>query len=164
MTRAVRFVCAMTLGLANSACKSNEPPSTDKVSTSTLQPGPVRHDELSPDLVARITQLHDTFQDVDPTPLSKWLDDFKRDQDPVREIRIYEAMARAYTAYCGGRDLTADAKREVYGVVLQRSGESDDDVLKHLKLKSLSIDDAKAILKLYDIPPAPITVTTSPTP
>jgi len=152
----MRIPLLLVLASYTAACQSREPSITEQVSPSTLRLAPIRHDELSQELVARITKLHDTFQDVDPTPLSKWLDDFKQDQHPDREVEIYEAMARAYTAYCRGRDLTADAKREVYGVVIQRSAESDADVLNHLKLKSLSVDDAKAILKLYDMPPAPI--------
>jgi hypothetical protein len=123
-----------------------------------LRPGPLRHDELSADLVARITRLHDTFAEVDPTPLSKWIDDFKHDEHPDREVRIYEAMGRAYTAYCTNHPLTADAKREVYGVVLARSAAPDEEALKSVTLQQLSIDDARDIVRLYDQPPAPVIV------
>jgi hypothetical protein len=32
----------------------------------------------------------------------------------------------------------------------------------NLRIKVITIEDAKAILKLYDMPPAPITVSPSP--
>jgi hypothetical protein len=106
----------------------------------------------------RLKKLQETFAEVDPSPLEKWVDDFKRDQDPEREIRIQEAMATAYSAYCSGRSLTLAAKRDVYQVVLLRSGAADAEVLSHIKLSTLSLDDAKAVLKLYPMAPAPITV------
>jgi hypothetical protein len=161
-TRLLVVVHVVTCLMSSVGCKSNEPSHTAKVEPSQLQPGPIRHEELSPDLVARITKLHDTFQEVDPTPVSKWIDDFKRDQHPEREIEIYEGMARAYAAFCRGRALSVDAKREVYGVVIQRSAAQDDDVLNNIQLKVLTLDDVKAILKLYDVPPNPIRVTTTP--
>jgi hypothetical protein len=110
----------------------------------------------------RIRKLQQTFSEVDPMPLEKWVDDFKRDKDPDREIRIYEGMAEAYTAYCSGRQLTLQAKQDVHQVVLLRSGAPDAQVLPQLTLKVLSVDDAKEILKLYKVPPAPITVSTVP--
>jgi hypothetical protein len=152
----------LSLFLLFAGCNSNQQPKTNGVDPAKLQPGPVQHETLSSELTARITKLHDTFNEVDPSPLSKWMDDFMRDQHPEREVEIYEGMARAYTTFCTGRNLTLDAKREVYGVVMQRSATSDAEVLKNLGIKVITIEDAKAILKLYDMPPAPITVSPSP--
>jgi hypothetical protein len=123
-----------------------------------LTPGPIRHDPLNAGQIERITKLHDAFREVDPTPQTKWLDDFKRDQHPDREIQIYEGMAEAYTAYCASRSLSIDAKRDVYQVVLLRSGAPDDDVLKQVKPKVLTRKDITEILVLYKIPPTPVVV------
>jgi hypothetical protein len=71
-------------------------------------------------------------------------------------------MADAYSAYCAGKALTPSAKQEVFQVVLARSAAPDDVVLRSLKLKVLSLDDAKAILKMYKMPPAPVTVSPEP--
>ena len=158
MRRASPYAGLLICCVAVASCKSHEGRRIEQVAPSKLRPGPIRHDELPADLVARITKLHDTFQDVDPTPLAKWLDDFKRDEHPDREVEIYEAMARAYTEYCRGRTLTEDAKREVYGLVIARSAAPEDEVLKSVTLKHLSIEDARGLLELYDRPPAPITV------
>src|SRR5262245_17247039 len=62
------------------------------VDPAKLQPGPVRHEQLSADQLERIKKLQQTFREVDAMPLEKWVDDFKRDADPDREIRIYEGM------------------------------------------------------------------------
>lgn len=141
---------------------STQPSPSQQIDPTKLRPGPVRHEQLSADQMERIKKLHQTFHEVDSSPLEKWVDDFKRDANPDREIRIYEGMAEAYTAYCAGRDLTLQAKQDVYRVVLLRSGAPDAEVLPHLKLNALSMDDAKEILKLYKDAPAPITVTQVP--
>jgi len=145
------------------ACKDGKEPSQKAwIDPAHLQPGPVQHEQLTAAQVERIKKLQQTFSEVDPNPLEKWVDDFKRDHDPEREIRIYEGMAAAYGAYCTGRTLTPLAKKDVYQVVLLRSGAPDAEVLPRLKLSTLSVDDAKEILRLYQMPPAPITVSTSP--
>ena len=131
----------------------------ETVQASELKPGPIRHDELSAAQIERLTKLHETFRDVDPTPLAKWIDDFKRDANPEREISIYEAMAHAYSAYCTGRNLGLDAKGDDYRVVLARSMAPDEQVLKTVRLQALSLEDAKEILKNYDTPAEPISVT-----
>jgi hypothetical protein len=45
--------------------------------------------------------------------------------------------------------------------VLLRSGAPDAEVLRQLELTTLSLDDAREILKLY--PMAPLLITVSPT-
>jgi hypothetical protein len=143
-------------------CKSEEPAKNVRVDPSTLQPGPVQHEAVSQDVIARIMRLHETFKEVDASPLSTWLDNFKRDQNPEREVEIYEAIARAYTGFAAGRQLSLEAKREVYGVLIQRSAATDDDVLVNIEVKAITLDDVKALLKLYDRPAAPIRITPSP--
>lgn len=124
----------------------------------TVQPGPIRHDTLSVDQEQRIKQLKETLRDADPSSLAQWLDDFKRDQDPEREIRVFEGMAQAYTAYCNPRSLTSRAKQEVLQVLAARSEAPEGEVLQHLSLKVLSLAAAKDILRLYKQAPEPITV------
>ena len=72
------------------ACRTkSEPAGTlGRADGATLAPGPIRHETLTPDQMKRIAVLQTTFGDVDPTPLEKWVDDFKRDRDPDREIAI----------------------------------------------------------------------------
>lgn len=165
----VRFTvlaCATVL----CACRSSNPSESRGASSSEtqwidpakLQPGPVQHDQLTREQIERIKKLSQVFSEVDPTPPSKWIDDFKRDRDPERELRIYESMAAAYSAYCTGRNLTPEGKREVYQVVLLRSGAPDDEVLKRVQLKVLTVADAKDILALYQAPPAPVIAIPAP--
>jgi hypothetical protein len=157
------LIALMACSASLLACKEGDQPSQKTwIDPAHLQPGPVQHQRLTDVQVERIKTLQHTFREVDPTPLEKWVEDFKRDVDPEREIRIYEGMATAYGAYCAGRTLTLAAKKDVYQVVILRSGAPDVEVLPRLKLSTLSLDDAKDILKLYPMAPAPVTVSTSP--
>jgi hypothetical protein len=153
-----RLAVVVVLVLASAgACKSRKS-GTQWIDPNQLTACPIRHAALAPSQVERLEALQRTFADVDPTPPEKWIEDFQHDQNPEREILIYEAMARAYRSYCEGKTLSLTAKEDVYRVVLLRSGAPEAEVLPRLKLKELTMADAKEILRLYTAPPAPIRV------
>ena len=116
-----------------------EPNTREWVDPAQLKAGPIRHEALKEKQLERVTYLQSVFREVDPTPLEKWIEDFRRDENP-------------------DRDLSIAAKKEVYGVVLMRSGAPDAEVLKHLNLKKLTLQDAKEIMALFSTEPAPIRV------
>ena len=89
----------------------------------------------SPWVVTNTGSSTSTFADVDGTPLEKWIDDFKRDRDPEGSIRIWEDMQVAYKRYLDGRDLSLEARKEVYKVVLFRSMASEQDVLSRIEFR-----------------------------
>ena len=108
--------------------------------------------------VERLRELRQTFKEVDSSSLEKWIDDFRRDADPDREIAIWEAMAQAYRTYSSQRQLSPAGKADLFGLLLMRSGGSDSFVLSNMHLSVLSTADAKDILRLYQAVPAPIQV------
>jgi len=95
----------------------------------------------------RVRRLQAVFIEVDGQSVEQWVDNFKRDLNPDRELDIWEAIAKAYTAYCSKRTLSPEAKREVYKVVLLRSMAPESDVLERLELKVLTKDDAVAVMQ-----------------
>lgn len=117
------------------------------VDPKTLQPGPIQRNKLSDEQMARIREIRSTFAEVDSSTMEKWVDDFKRDANPDRELEVWERMSKAYKSYCTGRTLSLIAKKDVFGVVLLRSSASEQDVLKHVQLKELSRDDAVEVMK-----------------
>jgi len=118
-----------------------------RLETKSLKPGPIRHGSLTETQLARIRTLRGTFREVDEQPLEEWIDNFKRDLDPDRELRVWEQMAKAYQGFCDKRQLSREAKKEVYRVVLQRSMTPEREVLQRLRLKELSSEDAKEIMR-----------------
>lgn len=147
------FVVALSI-ISCSANISSESQKTDVqqgtvewVDADLIQSGPIRQESLTEEQLRRIHKVYDVFAEVDGQPLEVWIDNFKRDLDPDKELDIWERMAAAYSQYCEDRALSIEAKREVYGIVLLRSMASENDVLRHIELKILSTSDAKEIMK-----------------
>ena len=153
---AIISLLACLTGCGDSSTTSES--SVEWINTNQIQRGPIQHDALPDDLLARIKAVHETFADVDETPLEKWIDDFKRDLDPESNIRIWEDTQIAYNSYCKDRNLTLEVRKEVFKIVLLRSMMSDNDVLERLELKHVSLDDVQIILAAYPSEPKPIDV------
>jgi len=67
------------------------------IDPANVEPGPIRHAELPPDLLKRASALEPVFADVYPVTHEKWIEGFRRDAHPEREIAIWEQIAVAYT-------------------------------------------------------------------
>ena len=94
------------------------------IDPSKLTPGEVRHQSLTDSQISRITELQQTFKEVDPTPLEKWIDDFKREQDPDREIAIWGSIVSPYRKFASSEGVDLAMKNEAFGLLLMRSGGS----------------------------------------
>ena len=130
--------------------KRSQQPQLQRVDPVTLKPGPIRHEQLSREQLERIAKLHRIFSEVDSSPLEKWIDNFKRDMDPDSELALWERMAKAYAGYCSRRNLSLDAKQDVYQVLLLRSTTPDaEKVLEYLNLKVLTPAEARDVMKLF---------------
>ena len=122
---------------------------TQTVNAADLKPNEIQHERLSEEQVRRIARLHEIFAEVDSSSLEKWIDNFKRDQDPDLEIAIWERIAKRYTDYCSQRNLSLDAKDDVFQTLVLRSMTSDEEQVKKLKLKALSLEEARKIMREY---------------
>lgn len=97
----------------------------------------------------RIHKLRDTLAEVYHSPVEKWVDNFKRDADPDKELAVWEKIAAGYTRYCSKRLLSIEAKKDVFQLLLLRSMAPEREVLNHIKLKTLTVDEAKETLKEF---------------
>lgn len=154
---------AIFAAFAVASCSSarQEEPTTESAANGTggnvewievdkIQPGPTVHETLTDEQMAHIKALQKVFFEVDGQPVEQWVDNFKRDLNPDRELAIWERMATAYGDYCASReDLTIDVKKEVYKIVLLRSMAPPDEVLSRIELKHLSKDEAQDIMRGY---------------
>jgi hypothetical protein len=119
------------------------------VDPASLKPGPIKHQGLSPKQMERIYKLRDTLAEVEHSSIEKWIDNFKRDANPDKELAIWERIADGYARYCSKRLLSIDAKKDVFQLLLLRSMASEKEVLNHIKLKTLTVDEAKETLKEF---------------
>jgi hypothetical protein len=129
--------------------KGQEPKDAQLADLAPLKPGPARHQGLSPNQMERIYKLRDTLADVEHSPIEKWVENFKRDANPDKELAIWERIADSYTRYCSKRPLSVEAKEDVFQLLLLRSMASEQEVLNHIKLKTLTVGEAKETLKEF---------------
>jgi len=122
---------------------------TQWIDPSKLKPGPIRREALTSEQMDRIAALQKVFVEIDGQTTEQWVNNFKRDFDPDSELAVWERMARAYERYCDSKEMSLDAKEEVYRVVLLRSMASQEDVLSRLDLSIISKQDAKDIMANY---------------
>jgi hypothetical protein len=154
---ALLVTTAFLLGGCDRSSSSTEP-RTQWIDPNNLEARPVRHASLTDEQMVRVRRVQKVFSEVDPSPVEKWVDDFKRDLNPERELSIWEGMATAYETFTASKSLALEAKKEVFQVVLLRSAAAEDDVLKRLELKFLTVKDAREVMSLFSAKPEPIKV------
>jgi hypothetical protein len=130
----------------------------DTIDPRTLKPSPIRHEELAPTLVERIRAFESVFADVYPITHQQWVEGFQRDRNPEIEIAKWEHIAEAFAQFTSGGDLSMDARKEAFGLLLFRAGATAELTLGRAKLKYLTHEQARTLVYLYTAPPQPIVV------
>jgi hypothetical protein len=98
------------------------------------------------------------FAEVDPSSHEVWIDGFKRDLNPEREIAIWEAMAAAYQTFTNRHTLDLACRKEAFGLLLTRSGADEEATLSKQKLQHLTPAQAQELVRLYSAEPQPIQI------
>src|SRR5947209_18336965 len=88
-------------------------------SVDEIKPGPIRHQELPPALVARIEWLRLTLEEVYPQSMAEWLDGFQRDVNPEPEVVWWERLAHCYVEYSQGQELDPREKQAAFRVIIK---------------------------------------------
>lgn len=97
----------------------------------------------------RIYKLRDALAEVERSPIEKWVDNFKRDADPDKELVVWEKIVDGYSRNCSKRPLSIEAKEDIFQLLLLRSMAPEQEVLNQIKLKTLTVDEAKETLKEF---------------
>lgn len=87
---------------------------------------------LTPEQVERIKAFRQTFAEVFPGELEEALENFRRDQNPEREILVWEKMAEEYKRQVGGCK-SHDKRRDLFHRILQASMEESPLVVEPLR-------------------------------
>ena len=119
---AVETVEAAELGLIGNASSDSVIVGTGfmrpkRLRIDQLKPGPIRHPDLSPLMIARIASLHSTLDEVYPQSLETWLDGFQRDTHPEREVAWWERVARCYVEYSRRLELNPQQRQAAFKVI-----------------------------------------------
>lgn len=93
--------------------------SPPEVNIDELKPSSVRQDSLSPAQLKDIETIHATFSAVYPVSLNESIKNFKRDQNPDREIQIWMKMVETYKSLTkSGKYPAIEQREEVFSVLL----------------------------------------------
>jgi Glu-tRNA(Gln) amidotransferase subunit E-like FAD-binding protein len=68
---------------------------------------------------------------------------------PDKEIAVWERIAENYAKYTSQRELSLEAKEDIFQTLLMCSMASDEETIKSLKLKVLSQDEARKMCKEF---------------
>lgn len=109
-----------------------------------LERGPVLHTELDPSLLDRATIIHHVFHGLLTRDLSETLEDFRREEDPEEEIRLWESMA-AFFLGSAPSHLDDRRRRAVAYALLAASLGSRDQVIHYLD--PFPHDEAEALAR-----------------
>jgi hypothetical protein len=153
------LVILLIFGGTSCSAPTNSP--SDEAETakiSELEPGPIRHEQLTAEQLTRIQKIHETFREVNDASLEETIENFKRDVNPETEIVVWEQIAEAYTKYTSSHKLALEEKKAVYEILLLRSLAPEEMVLENLKTDIFSEEQAKEMMSYYEGEPEPITV------
>jgi hypothetical protein len=68
----------------------------ESIDPEALQYGPPIHEKLPPDLVGRIRLVRAALLAVYPGSMANWLDGFRRDSHPAKEVMVWEHMTACF--------------------------------------------------------------------
>lgn len=113
---------------------------------------------LTPEQSKRIILFSKILHEAHPYPLEKYIDGFKRDRNPEREILIWENIAKAYLKSTQSTLVSLEQKKAIFELLLLRSNKSKRSIMANISESILTRKQVKTILKCYNIKPAPIVV------
>lgn len=124
-------------------------PGTFSVNPELLKKGPIQHEILTEELEKRIRGCFARLAEVDRTPIENLLEDFKRDQNPEKEIMVWEAVADGYEEFLKYRETDPATRQSAFQVLVQltMSGDPNPDS-KNLRREPLTDTDIEHLIKL----------------
>jgi hypothetical protein len=136
----------------------------EKVETKKLKFAPPRHERLPLNLVSRIRLIRAALLGVYTHSMDYWVDGFRSDAHPSREIRIWEHIAACYVECCAMNRLTADQRQAVFDALSAIScGTSMQEVNERAR-EELSAEIIEQLSLLWSSPGPPFEVPDEPFP
>jgi len=114
-----------------------------------IKPGPIRHPQLSAELMLRIEAVRAALAEVCALTEAEWRDAFQRDANPERELLWWERISGCYMALGGGRRFSLDQRQAAFNVIFGLfsgldAGQLEGDLAK---LPESVLDDLAVIVR-----------------
>lgn len=113
-----------------------------------LQQNQYQHEPFKGEMKARIESIMADLSEVYSLSYEEWEDGFRRDQNPLNEIVIWERIISVYQRFANKTSNLA-RKKEIYSVVVTCSYSEPSQVLNQVSLNELTEEQAKEIVRAY---------------
>lgn len=110
---------------------------------SELKPLPIQHDKLPDNFIVRLKTIYIFLGELFSSSFKEFLQNFKRDINPLDEIKIWENILAVYLIFTKGKNFSKSKKKNILSILLflsmgqfdekylfQFSNVTQDDVLK----------------------------------
>jgi hypothetical protein len=84
-----------------------------------LRKGPIRHEALSDEMVSRVRAIRAALLRVHPQSMEVWLDGFKRDAYPEKEILWWEHLSACFLEYFWTKCQNDEQAKAAFRLLLQ---------------------------------------------
>jgi len=91
-----------------------------------------RHDTLPGDLIERVARIKESLSIPYPKPLYEWIDGFKCDLHPEKEIEIWEWIVKHYTDFTKGKRFTLEQHKGILKFYLSSTVMTKEDLERSL--------------------------------
>ncbi len=106
------------------------------VETTKLRPSPIQHEVLSPELVGRIRLVRASLLGAYTHSMDFWMDGFKRDAHPTKEVEYWERVAAVYREYAAMTPLlTTERHTQVVQLISALSRGDNEAALEKLSVE-----------------------------
>lgn len=124
---------------------------TESIEIEKIKFGPPMHDELPFTLVSRVRLIRAALLEVNPHSMKHWIDGFRADAHPSREVRIWEHISSCYLEFVTMTRLTYEQRVTVCDIYMAIScGVKEEDL--ESKFSSLPEGAQEKISKLWKYP------------
>ena len=136
-----------------SACRSDIEKKGNQLKTVEIEklvPSAMRQDSLSSAQLERIKIIHATFSEVYPISLDESIKNFKKDQNPNREIEIWMKMVESFKSLTSaGNYSKIEERQEVFSVILASTMMPLEKIKADVELTELSENEVDQIVGLF---------------
>jgi len=148
----------ISIGLSSCMTNNKKESHTGEISLQELKLNEIIHDSLTNRQIKDIERIQQVFAEVNSSTLEETMDNFKRDQNPDDEIKVWLQMASVYEQFTSDKVIDLNKKNEAYSLILLRSMMTEAEVMNKLTLKYLTENEAKEIFTYYTEQPKPLKI------
>lgn len=117
--------------------------------SAALQPGDYQHDSLPPDVIDAIVEIEQELFDVRPMTKEEWVDGFRRDANPDREVAGWLHLSRILRIVTDRNSYAIEERRESFRILVACFTGSRDTVRERSDPNLLPDDHVDRIIRYF---------------